>query len=211
MRPTRSQEGSEADERRDARDGAGAGDWTGLVGSPPPCGRVGGYLLRRRGARIPTVAGACGLDWAGGVLAFRVSGRILARLRRRILPGKRLRRLLGLRARCRRSRPADAARIQLGRGGQPRAEPVGARERGRPRTPGRHAPPRRSDTEVGFGLGGGLLWYPYLVADATGQKRFGLRLNSGPSLDIGLEFGRMDNAAQPAKEALVLRGDIRFH
>ena len=35
MRPTRSQEGSEADERRDARDGAGAGDWTGLVGSPP--------------------------------------------------------------------------------------------------------------------------------------------------------------------------------
>ena len=51
---------------------------------------------------------------------------------------------------------------------------------------------RRSDAEVGFGLGGALLWYPYLAADATGQKRFGLRLNSGPSLHVGMEFGRMD-------------------
>ena len=69
---------------------------------------------------------------------------------------------------------------------------------------------RRSDAEVGFGLGGRLLWYPYLAAAATGGKRLGLRLNAGPALGIGLEFGRMNNGAQPAKDALVLRGDIRF-
>ena len=38
------------------------------------------------------------------------------------------------------------------------------------------------------------------------QKRFGLRLNSGRSLNVGLEFGRMDDGTQPAKDALVLRG-----
>ena len=69
---------------------------------------------------------------------------------------------------------------------------------------------QHSDAEVGLGLGRGLLWYPYLAADATGQKRLGLRLNSGQSLDVGLEFGRMDDGTQPGKDALVLRGDIRF-
>ena len=69
---------------------------------------------------------------------------------------------------------------------------------------------RRSDVEVGFGLGGRLLWYPYLAADATGQKRFGLRLSSGQSLGVGLEFGRADDGTRPGKNALVLRGDIRF-
>ena len=69
---------------------------------------------------------------------------------------------------------------------------------------------QRFDAEVGFGLGGSALWYPYLSTDATGQKRFGLRVNAGQSLDVGLELGRMDGGKQPPKDALVLRGDIRF-
>ena len=68
---------------------------------------------------------------------------------------------------------------------------------------------RRSDAEVGFGLGGGLLWYPYLAA-ATGQRRVGLKLNSCQSLDVGLEFGRMKDRTHSAKDVMVLRGDIRF-
>ena len=69
---------------------------------------------------------------------------------------------------------------------------------------------RRSDGEIGFGMGEELLWYPYLAADATGQKRLGLRLSSGQSLDIGLELGRMHDGTQPAKNALILRGNVRF-
>ena len=69
---------------------------------------------------------------------------------------------------------------------------------------------QRFDAEVGFGLGGGALWYPYLAADAMGQKRLGLRLSSGQSLDVGLEFGRTGDRTRSAKDALVLRGDIRF-
>ena len=38
---------------------------------------------------------------------------------------------------------------------------------------------RRSDAEIGFGMGEGLLWYPYLATDASGDRRFGLRLSSG--------------------------------
>ena len=69
---------------------------------------------------------------------------------------------------------------------------------------------RRSDAEIGFGMGDGVLWYPYLAADATGQKRFGLRLSSNHSLGVGLEFGRTSDATQPGQDVLVLRGDIRF-
>ena len=69
---------------------------------------------------------------------------------------------------------------------------------------------RRSDAEVGFGLGDGLLWYPYVAADAGGQQRFGLRLNSGQSVNVGLEVGRMNDGSHSTTEALMLRGDIRF-
>ena len=69
---------------------------------------------------------------------------------------------------------------------------------------------QRFDAEVGFGLGASALWYPYLATDASGQRRFGLRLNSDRSLDVGVEFGRMNDGTQPSRDALVLRGDIRF-
>ena len=73
---------------------------------------------------------------------------------------------------------------------------------------------RRSDAEIGFGIGDGLLWHPYVAADGTGHRRFGLRLGSGQSVKVGLEFGpmhgRINNGTQPADDALVLRGDIRF-
>ena len=69
---------------------------------------------------------------------------------------------------------------------------------------------QRFDAEVGFGLGASALWYPYLATDASGQRRFGLRLNSDRSLDVGVEFGRMNDGTQPSGDALLLRGDIRF-
>ena len=69
---------------------------------------------------------------------------------------------------------------------------------------------QRFDAEVGFGLGASALWYPYLATDASGQRRFGLRLNSDRSLDVGVEFGRMNDGTQPSRDALLLRGDIRF-
>ena len=50
-------------------------------------------------------------------------------------------------------------------------------------------PEQRFDAEVGYGLGGRMLWYPYVASDATGQRRFGLKLSSGRTLGAGLEFG----------------------
>ena len=68
----------------------------------------------------------------------------------------------------------------------------------------------RSDVEIGFGMGDGLLWHPYVAADGTGHRRFGLRLGSGQSVRVGLEIGRMNDGIQSRTESLVLRGDVRF-
>ena len=188
----------------------GAGQFSGLGGVLRP--KVEGGLRydagdAENGAGLE-VGG--GLDWARGGLALRVNGRMLLAY-------------------------ADASYEEWGYGGsliyEPGADGRGLRMRlgfdagatasgvqslwalenaaGLVRQGGMPFA-RRSDAEVGFGLGGALLWYPYLAADATGQKRFGLRLNSGRSLNVGLEFGQRSDGTQPAKDALVLRGDIRF-
>ena len=69
---------------------------------------------------------------------------------------------------------------------------------------------RRSDAEVGFGIGGNVLWYPYLATDGTGGRRIGLEMNADRWLDVGIEFGATDHGTRPGNHALALRADIRF-
>ena len=71
-------------------------------------------------------------------------------------------------------------------------------------------PEQRFAAEVGYGLGGRMLWYPYVASDATGQRRFGLKLSSGRTLGAGLEFGRTETAGQGPEDAVLLRGEMRF-
>ena len=67
---------------------------------------------------------------------------------------------------------------------------------------------QRLDAEVGYGFGRGALWYPYVVSDAFGQKRFGVKLSAGSKLGLGLEFGRM--GGEVPDNAMLLRSDIGF-
>ena len=76
--------------------------------------------------------------------------------------------------------------------------------------PDRTAPEQRFDAELGYGLGGRMLWYPYVASDANGQRRFGLKLSSGTTLGAGLEFGRRQTVGQGPEDALLLRGEMRF-
>ncbi len=82
-------------------------------------------------------------------------------------------------------------------------------------------PGRMQDRSTGFELGYGLkdhwreaLWYPYLgVEDYAGNGRalkFGLKLDTGTSLNAGLEFGRRENGFESPLDAIRLRGLIRF-
>ena len=69
---------------------------------------------------------------------------------------------------------------------------------------------QRFDAEVGYGLGGGALWYPYFVADDSGQTRLGLKLSSGDVLGVGLEFGRREGVDLGPEDTMLLRGELRF-
>ena len=69
---------------------------------------------------------------------------------------------------------------------------------------------RRFDAEVGYGLGRGTLWYPYFVADDSGQTRYGLKLSSGRTIGVGLEFGRRKSVDLGPEDAMLLRGELRF-
>ena len=69
---------------------------------------------------------------------------------------------------------------------------------------------QRFDAEVGYGLGRGTLWYPYFVADDSGQTRYGLKLSSGRTMGVGLEFGRRKSVDLGPEDAMLLRGELRF-
>ena len=69
---------------------------------------------------------------------------------------------------------------------------------------------QRFDAEVGYGLGRGTLWYPYFVADDSGQTRYGLKLSSGRTIGVGLEFGRRKSVDLGPEDAMLLRGELRF-
>ncbi len=69
---------------------------------------------------------------------------------------------------------------------------------------------QRFNAEVGYGLRDGALWYPYFVADDSGQTRYGLKLSSGRTMGVGLEFGRRESVDQGPEDAMILRGELRF-
>ena len=69
---------------------------------------------------------------------------------------------------------------------------------------------QRFDAEVGYGIGRGALWYPYFVADDSGQTRYGLKLSSGRTIGVGLEFGRRKSVDLGPEDAMLLRGELRF-
>ena len=69
---------------------------------------------------------------------------------------------------------------------------------------------QRFDAEVGYGIGHGTLWYPYFVADDSGQTRYGLKLSSGRTMGVGLEFGRRESVDLGPEDAMLLRGELRF-
>ena len=69
---------------------------------------------------------------------------------------------------------------------------------------------QRFDAEVGYGLGRGTLWYPYFVADDSGQTRYGLKLSSGRTMGVGLEFGRRESVDLGPEDAMLLRGELKF-
>ena len=69
---------------------------------------------------------------------------------------------------------------------------------------------QRFDAEVGYGLGRGTLWYPYFVADDSGRTRYGLKLSSGRTIGVGLEFGRRESVDLGPQDAMLLRGELRF-
>ena len=69
---------------------------------------------------------------------------------------------------------------------------------------------QRFDAEVGYGIGRGTLWYPYFVADDSGQTRYGLKLSSGRTIGVGLEFGRRESVDLGPEDAMLLRGELRF-
>ena len=69
---------------------------------------------------------------------------------------------------------------------------------------------QRFDAEVGYGLRRGALWYPYFVADDSGRTRYGLKLSSGRTIGVGLEFGRRESVDLGPEDAMLLRGELRF-
>ena len=69
---------------------------------------------------------------------------------------------------------------------------------------------QRFNAEVGYGIGRGTLWYPYFVADDSGQTRYGLKLSSGRTMGVGLEFGRRESVDLGPQDAMLLRGELRF-
>ena len=188
----------------------GAGRISGFGGVLHPSVEGG---LRYDGGDAETGAGlevGGGLDWARGGLALSVNGRMLLAYADESYeewgysgsliyePGTDGR---GLRMRLGSRTGATASGVQS----------LWALENANGLVRGGGLPfKQRFDAEVGFGLGASALWYPYLATDASGQRRFGLKLNSDRSLDVGVEFGRMNDGTQPSRDALVLRGDIRF-
>ena len=151
-----------------------------------------------------------GLDWARGSLMLQLSGRMLVAhadesyeewgYRGSLVyePGADG---LGLRMRVGSSAGAAASGIRN----------LWAQENVRGLVRGGGMPfAQRFDAEVGYGLGSGALWYPYFVADEFGRTRYGLKLSSGRTMGVGLEFGGRESVDHGPEDAMLLRGELRF-
>ena len=187
----------------------GAGQLSGLGGVLRPSIEGG---LRYDGGDAETGAGlevGGGLDWARGRLAVRINGRMLfayadesyeewgyggSFIYRSGADGRGLQMRLGLNSGATTSGMHNLWSVQNANGlVHPGAMPFAS----------------RSDAEIGFGMGDGLRWLPYVASDGNGHRRLGLRLGSGQSVKVGLEVGQ-NYGSQSSKESLVLRGDVRF-
>ena len=77
---------------------------------------------------------------------------------------------------------------------------------------------QRFQAELGYGFTGrrktDALWMPFLGAESADggaqSLRMGVRLTSGPNLEAGLEFGRLDNGRGAPERAVQLRGAFRW-
>ena len=77
---------------------------------------------------------------------------------------------------------------------------------------------QRFQAELGYGFTGrrktDALWMPFLGAESgdggAQSLRMGVRLTSGPNLEAGLEFGRLDNGRGAPERAVQLRGAFRW-
>ena len=76
---------------------------------------------------------------------------------------------------------------------------------------------QRFQAELGYGIAGcrkAALWVPFIAAQAAdggGQElRMGVKLTSGPHVEMGLEFGRLENGREAPEQAVQLKGSIRW-
>ena len=77
---------------------------------------------------------------------------------------------------------------------------------------------QRFQAELGYGFAGrrnaDVRWVPFLGAEsgegAARSLRLGVRLTSGPNVDMGLEFGRRENGQELPEHAMELNGSVRF-
>ena len=77
---------------------------------------------------------------------------------------------------------------------------------------------QRFQGELGYGFAGRrrseALWVPFLgaeTADGGAQSlRMGLKVTSGPNVEMGLEFGRRENGRELPEHVMQLNGSVRF-
>ena len=77
---------------------------------------------------------------------------------------------------------------------------------------------QRFQAELGYGFTGrrktDALWMPFLGAESADggaqSLRMGVKLTSGPNLEAGLEFGRLENGRGVPERAVQLRGALRW-
>ena len=76
---------------------------------------------------------------------------------------------------------------------------------------------QRFQAELGYGIAGrgkAALWAPFIGAEAAeggGQAlRMGVKLTSGPNVEMGLEFERRENGLQAPEHAIQLNGSLRW-
>ena len=76
---------------------------------------------------------------------------------------------------------------------------------------------QRFQAELGYGIAGrrkAALWVPFIAAQAAdggGQEmRMGVKLTSGPNVEAGLEFGRLENGRGAPVHAVQLSGALRW-
>ena len=76
---------------------------------------------------------------------------------------------------------------------------------------------QRFQAELGYGIAGrrkDALWVPFIAAQAADgdsqSLRMGVKLTSGPNVEMGLEFGRLENGRGSPEHAVQIGGALRW-